>query len=140
MVTSIDTVSEHGKRYKGTYMINLFGSVIPIVMFLTYASTQLNGLATEDEVNNLIGVHTNQSMHPLAEAAVSNVQGQLDNILSIQIEERIEKQIKVVCMNKNLRDVLEPTIKQLIRDYNKVSNPDYVRPSCEQLGVSNGTH
>lgn len=136
MVTSrIDTVSSHARANKGTYMINLFGSVIPIIMFLVYASTQIGGLATEKEVRGYITTHTEAGMHPMAVEAVGEVQGQLDSILSFQIEERIEKQIKVVCMNPTLRDALEPTIKQLIRDYNKVAPRAYVRPTCEQLGA-----
>lgn len=135
MVASIDTVQEHTKKYKGTYMINLFGSVIPIIMFLVYASTTIDGLATETEVANLISTHNDFSMHPSAKTAVGDVQQQLNNIQSFQIEERIEKHLKIVCENPTLRDALEPTIKQLIRDYNAVSNVAYTRPSCQQLGV-----
>ena len=132
---ALDTVSSHAKANRGTYMINLFGSVIPIIMFLVYASTQIGGLATEKEVKSYITEHTEEGMHPDAKRAVGEVQGQLDSILSFQIEERIEKQIKVVCTNPELRDALEPSIKQLIRDFNKVSPRPYTRPSCAQLGV-----
>ena len=132
---AIDSIKDHGKANRGTYMINLFGSVIPIIMFLVYASTQIGGLATEKEVKNFIIDHTEAGMHPAGDLAVGDVQKQLDSILSFQIEERIEKQLKVVCQNPTLRDALEPTIKQLIRDFNRVSPRPYVRPSCEQLGV-----
>lgn len=135
MVASIDTIKQHGKENRGTYMINLFGSVIPIIMFLLFASTQLNGLATEKEVSTLINGHLNTGMHPAADLAIGDVQGQLNNILSIAIEERIEKQLKIVCENPRLRDAIEPTVKQLIRDYNAVSKIPYARPTCAQLGV-----
>lgn len=134
MVMSVDTVVEHKKKHGATYMINLFGSVIPIIMFLVYASTQLSGLASETEVANLIATHDG-GMHPSAEEAVGNVQGQLNSILANQIEVKIEKNLKIVCENPHLRDALESTIKGLIRDYNKVSDVRYVRPSCQQLGV-----
>ena len=116
-------------------MINLFGSVIPIIMFLIYATSVVGDLATEIEVDEYIEEHREAGMHPLAAAAVGDVQRQLDSILSFQIEERIEKQLKIVCQNPQLRDAIEPTVKQLIRDYNRVSPSIYIRPSCEQLGV-----
>jgi len=133
---SIDSVKEHGKANKGTYMINLFGSVIPIIMFLVYASSQIGGLATEKEVNMYISDH-NTGMHPAGEVAVGEIQEQLNNIQSFQIEERIEKHLKLICENSELRDALEPTVKQLIRDYNSMSKVRYVRPNCAQLGVTN---
>jgi len=132
---SIDTITEHGKANRGTYMINLFGSIIPIIMFLVYASTVVSVLATEDEVNLLIRSHNSTDMHPAANKAVGEVQKQLDNILAFQIEERIEKQLIVVCRNPTLRNNLEPSIKQLIRSYNNVSELPYVRPTCAQLGT-----
>ena len=131
----IDTITTHGRANRGTYMINLFGSIIPIIMFLIYATTVVEGLATEDEVSLLIRSHTSAGMHPAGVAAVGDIQDQLNNIQSFQIEERIEKHIKLVCENEDLRDALEPTIKLLIRNYNKVSTVRYVRPSCEQLGA-----
>ena len=134
MNPKIETVSAHAKANKGTYMINLFGSVIPIIMFLGYASTQIGGLATEKEVSKYISVH-NSGMHPAGVLAVGEIQEQLNNIQSFQIEERIEKQLKVICENPQLRDALEPTIKQLIREYNLISPSNYNRPSCAQLGV-----
>lgn len=136
MASKVDTITAHGKANRSTYMINLFGSVIPIIMFLLFASTQIQGLATETEVVDLITVHNVIGMHPKAQLAVGDVQRQLNNILSFQIEERIEKQLKIVCQNPNLRDAIEPTVRQLIRDYDSVANRPYVRPSCEQLGVS----
>ena len=131
----INTISAHAYANKGTYMINLFGSIIPIIMFLVYASTQLSSLATESEVGLLIRNHTSAGMHPAGIVAVGNIQDQLNNIQSFQIEERIEKHIKLICENEDLRDALEPTIKLLIRDYNDVSEIRYTRPSCAQLGV-----
>jgi len=131
----IDTITAHAQANRGTYMINIFGSIIPIIMFLIFAGVKLDGLATEKEVGRYITSHSDAGMHPAADLAVGEVQKQLDNILSFQIEERIEKQLKVVCQNPELRDALEPTIKQLIRDYNDVSPRAYVRPSCVQLGV-----
>ncbi len=133
---NVETVTTHAKANKVTYMINIFGSIIPIITFLVYASTQIDELATEKEVGMYISTHNQSGMHPKAVAAVDGVQGQLNNILSFQIEERIEKQLKVVCENPELRDALEPTIKQLIRDYNAVAPTVYVRPSCTQLGVA----
>ena len=132
----VSTVSSHAKANKGTYMINLFGSIIPIIMFLAYASTQIGSLATEDEVTLLIRSHTSAGMHPAGITAVGNIQEQLNSIQSFQIEERIEKHLKLICENSSLRNALEPTVKQLIRDYDKVSLRAYVRPTCEQLGVS----
>ena len=133
--TTIDTVSEHARANKGTYLINLFGSIVPIILFLIYATSVVGSLATEDEVGLLIRSHTTAGMHPAGITAVGNIQDQLNSIQSFQIEERIEKHIKLICENENLRDALEPTVKRLIRDYNKVSEVKYERPSCEQLGV-----
>ena len=135
MNETIETMSSHAKANKGTYMINLFGSIIPIIVFLIYASTQISSLATEDEVGLLIRSHTSAGMHPAGVTAVGNIQEQLNNIQSFQIEERIEKHLKLICENSDLRDALEPTVKQLIRDYNAVSKVRYERPSCTQLGV-----
>ena len=134
MNPTIETVSSHAKANKVTYMINLFGSVIPILMFLGFASTQIGSLATEKEVNKYIQTH-DSGMHPASKLAVGEIQQQLNNIQSFQIEERIEKQLKVICENPQLRDALEPTIKQLIREYNLISPSNYTRPSCAQLGV-----
>ncbi len=131
----IDTIASHGRDNRGTYMINLFGSIIPIIVFLIYASTQISSLATEDEVGLLIRSHTSAGMHPAGITAVGDIQDQLNNIQSFQIEERIEKHIKLVCENEDLRDALEPTIKLLIRNYNQVSTVRYVRPDCAQLGA-----
>ncbi len=132
---SVDTITAHGRENKGTYMINLFGSIIPILMFLVYASTKLGGLATEAEVTTFIETHNSGGMHPSANEAVGDVQKQLDRMLSFQIEERIEKQLIIVCQNPQLRNAIEPTVKQLIRDYDAVSPRPYIRPSCIQLGV-----
>ena len=130
-----NVISEHVQVNRGTYMINLFGSIIPIIMFLVYATSVVDGLATEDEVNLLIRSHTSVGMHPAGVAAVGDIQDQLNNIQSFQIEERIEKHIKLICENEDLRDALEPTIKLLIRDYNDISKVRYIRPTCAQLGV-----
>jgi len=135
MTASVDSITLHAKENRSTYMINLFGSIIPILTFLIYAATKVDGLATDSEVVDLIITHNVEEMHPKAEIAVGNVQQQLDRMLSIQIEERIEKQLKIICENPQLRNALEPNIKQLIRDYNGVSPVRYVRPSCAQLGV-----
>lgn len=136
MNNAVNSITQHGRDNRSTYMINLFGSVIPIIMFLIYATSVIGDLATEDEVEMYITDHQETGMHPAADAAVGDVQRQLDSILSFQIEERIEKQLKIVCQNPELRDAIEPTVKQLIRDYNRVSPRPYIRPSCEQLGVS----
>lgn len=135
MNSTIDTMSSHAKANRGTYMINLFGSIIPIIMFLVYATSVVDSLATEDEVGLLIRSHTGAGMHPAGVDAVGDIQEQLNNIQSFQIEERIEKHLKLICENNDLRDALEPTVKQLIRDYNAVSTVRYIRPSCPQLGV-----
>ena len=132
---NVDKISEHHKKHKATYMINLFGSIIPIILFIGLVYGKVATLATTDDVHQMLNVHANTEMHPLAKTAVGNVQYQLNTILAIQIEERIEKQLKIVCLNNDLRDALEPTIKQLIRSYDNVSATKYQRPACEQLGV-----
>lgn len=55
-------------------MINLFGSVIPIIMFLGYASTQIGSLATSEEVQTAITFHNEAGMHPAGEDAVEEVE------------------------------------------------------------------
>lgn len=55
-------------------MINLFGSVIPIIMFLVYASTQISNLATSGEVANMITFHLEAGMHPAGEQAVEELE------------------------------------------------------------------
>ena len=135
MAANIDSVTAHGRENKATYMINLFGSIIPLISFLVYASTQVSNLASETEVTNLIKTHLHAGAHPEATRELENVQGQLNSILANQIELRIEAQLKIICANSELRSALEPTVKQLIRDYNGVAKKDYERPSCIQLGV-----
>jgi len=125
----------HVKEHKVSYLINIFGSVIPILMFLVYGMTAMDSLATEAEVDTKIDVHYNGGAHPAAIAELNDVQGQLNDIRSFQIEERIEKQLRLVCEHPELRASLEESIRQLIRDFNKVSTHVYVRPSCIQLGV-----
>lgn len=135
MVASTEALREHKQKYGVTYMINLFGSVIPIVMFLIYASTQISNLATQLEVQELIDTHNISDMHPAAQSAVNQVDRKIDSILLFQLEDRIEKQIRVVCQNPDLRGQLEGTIRGLIQQYNDISPRPYQRPTCAQLGV-----
>jgi len=134
-MNSSDATS-HIKENKVPYLINLFGSVIPILMFLIYGMGTVDSLATEKEVDDKIDYHLAQQTHPISVAVDQGIQKQLNNIQSFQIEERIEKQLIIVCRNPSLRDALEPSIRQLIRDYNAISPTLYRRPTCEQLGVS----
>ena len=116
-------------------MITLFGSLLPVLTIGGLILNAFSALATDDEVLGAVKVHNTSGMHPAATLAIGDVQSQLNYILSFQIEERIEKQLKIVCQNPELRDAIEPTVKQLIRNYNEVSPIRYVRPSCKQLGV-----
>ena len=62
------------QEHKGTAMINLFGSIIPIIMFLVYATNVVNDLATTSDVTMAVRTHMEASMHPLGQAAIERVE------------------------------------------------------------------
>lgn len=127
-------LTEHREKYGATYVINLFGSVIPIIMFLVYANQKIDNVATDIEVANLITdsivAHEVQSHEEL--------EGKVDQLYLLNLQQRIEQLIRAECNNPNLRSALEPEINSLIRDYNSVSLVPYQRPSCTVLRASNG--
>ncbi len=136
MAISREAIHTHRERYGVMYLISGIGSFLPIITLGALLLNGIGNIATEDELTLAISMHNDMSMHPAAAAAVGGVQDQLNSIEAYQIESRIESQLKLVCENGELRNALEPTIKQLIRDYNSLM-PDnkYVRPPCIQLGV-----
>ena len=137
MAISKEAMYAHRERYGVMYMITLIGSLLPVLIIGGMILSSFNSLATESEVATAIAVHNDGGMHPTANTAVVEIQDQLNNIEAYQIEARIESQLKLICENSTLRNALEPTIKQLIRDYNSLMPVarHYVRPPCIQLGV-----
>ena len=125
MAINTDGVKQHAKENKGTYMINLFGSVIPIIMFLIYAATQIESLASEKEVSRLITIHSESEMH-------SGIQEDLGSIKMYLIAERIEDLCKIKCRTPSAP--VDDTIRKLIQDYDVISDTSYKRLSCLELG------
>ena len=126
-------LQEHKERYGVTYMINLFGSVIPILMFLVYANGKISQVATDVEVGNIVTdaiVAHEVQKHEEMESRV-------DQLYLLNLQQRIEQLIRAQCNNAQLRSVLEPEINSLIRDYNEVAPVPYQRPSCQILQAAN---
>lgn len=127
MATRAESIYEHRKKYGVTYMINFFGSILPVATLLGVVYTQFGTIVTEPELVSRIKSHETVR-HTELEKTVNS-------IYLLNLQTRIEAQIRTICENPNLRTALEQTINALIRDYNAVSDIPYIRPSCLQLGV-----
>ena len=130
-----EQIAQHTKENRVTYMINLFGSVIPIIMFMGYASTQIGDLATDSELESQIHQHLMTDAHPMTDDAIDKIQGQLNSILLYQIAERIESLLRIKCENPEAP--VDDALRALIQQYDEVAgrNNRYIRLTCEELGV-----
>jgi len=133
-----ETIIEHKQKYGVAWMINIFGSIIPIVMFMVYMGTQISALATDEEVLMIMREHES-GLHPRAASAASveAIQEQLVEIQLSQMDEKIRQLLRVVCEKPELYGQLEPTIRQAISDYEKKAGDGttYQQPTCIALGV-----
>lgn len=117
--------SDHKEKHGVTYMISTFGSIIPIVMFLVFLNTKVELYSTDVEVQASITAHLDANHQELERT--------VDSIYLLNLQDRIEKLIRAECQSPDLRTVLEPEIRSLIRNYNEISSVPYVRPSCAAL-------
>lgn len=135
MAVTKESFEEHRKKYGVTYMINFFGSLLPVAALALMFVTQFGKLATDVELATAMSSHMT-GKHTTTDREIQQIQGDVDSILILSLQDRIEKLLLAECKNPALRASLETTIRQLIRDYNSKSKIPYDRPDCQQLELT----
>jgi len=130
-----EKLHEHSQKYRVTYMINFFASILPVMAVVGIVWTQFDKLVLTDELNTALANHRTSETHTASEQEIEQINGKVDTILLLNMQDRIEKMLRAVCTNPNMRDALDPTVRSLIQEYNKISGIPYVRPTCNQLGA-----
>jgi hypothetical protein len=95
---------------------------------LSLINSKIDQYATDMEVISHIDSHLTAN-HEQLERTV-------DSIYLLNLQQRIEQLIRAECLDPSLRPVLEPEIRNLIREYNNISSVPYTRPTCQALQAS----